>query len=240
MISGNCGGVSPIYSRIRVRCTGKGRKERCTPLDKPAVTVLRDWLTERAGQPADVLFPARRGTAMSRDTFQARLTKYKTIAAETCPSLAARKLAPHVLRHSTAMALRRAGVDISVIALWLGHENISSTQIYIKARVLHQAGEIREVCPGNQRAHRQGAAQFHSPVTWYYAPSSSSNARFARQPGKIIRTDGPPRPRSARPEPGRARGASLRVRRPDGLEEHQRGDGSRLAGADQLRAFRQF
>ncbi len=104
-----------------VRCTGKGRKERCTPLDKPAVTVLRDWLTERAGQPADVLFPARRGTAMSRDTFQARLTKYKTIAAETCPSLAARKLAPHVLRHSTAMALRRAGVDISVIALWLGH-----------------------------------------------------------------------------------------------------------------------
>jgi site-specific recombinase XerD len=116
-----------------VHCLGKGRKERCTPLDKPTVTVLRDWLTERAGQPPDPLFPTRRGRWMSRDAVQARLIKYQPIAAQTCPSLATKKLAPHVLRHTTAMALKSAGVDISVIALWLGHEDINSTQIYIHA-----------------------------------------------------------------------------------------------------------
>ncbi|MDT5029630.1 MAG: hypothetical protein QOE61_6496 [Micromonosporaceae bacterium] len=116
-----------------VHCVGKGRKERCTPLDKRTVTVLRDWLTERAGQPTEPLFPTRRGQQMTRDAVQARLTKYQPIAAQTCPSLAAKKLAPHVLRHTTAMTLKRAGVDISVIALWLGHEDINSTQIYIHA-----------------------------------------------------------------------------------------------------------
>ena len=116
-----------------VHCLGKGRKERCTPLDKPTAAVLRDWLAERSGQPADPLFPARRGGAMSRDAFQARLTRYKPAAAATCPSLASKQLAPHVLRHSAAMSLRRAGVDTSVIALWLGHEDTRSTQVYIHA-----------------------------------------------------------------------------------------------------------
>ena len=104
-----------------VHCLGKGRKERCTPLDKPTAAALREWLTERSGQPADPLFPARRGGVMSRDAFQARLNQYKPAAAETCPSLAAKKLAPHVLRHTAAMTLRRSGVDTGVIALWLGH-----------------------------------------------------------------------------------------------------------------------
>ena len=95
--------------------------------------MLRDWLAERSGQPADPLFPARRGGAMSRDAFQASLTRYKPAAAATCPSLASKQLAPHVLRHSAAMSLRRAGVDTSVIALWLGHEDTRSTQVYIHA-----------------------------------------------------------------------------------------------------------
>ncbi len=82
-----------------VHCVGKGRKERCTPLDKPTAAALREWLTERSGQPADPLFPARRGGVMSRDAFQARLNQYKPAAAETCPSLESKKLAPHVLRH---------------------------------------------------------------------------------------------------------------------------------------------
>ena len=116
-----------------VHCVGKGRKERCTPLDKPTAAVLRDWLAERSGQPTDPLFPARRGGVMSRDAVQARLTKYKPSAAEACPSLATKKLAPHILRHTAAMALRRAGVDTSVIALWLGHEDSRSTQVYIHA-----------------------------------------------------------------------------------------------------------
>lgn len=112
-----------------VHCTGKGRKERSTPLDKPTAAVLRDWLAERSGQPADPLFPARRGGVMSRDAFQARLNHYKPTAAEACPTLASKKLAPHVLRHSTAMSLRRSGVDTSVIALWLGHEDTRATQV---------------------------------------------------------------------------------------------------------------
>jgi integrase/recombinase XerD len=116
-----------------VHCLGKGRKERSTPLDKPTATVLRDWLAERDGQPADPLFPARRGREMTRDAFQARLDKYHPAAAEACPSLADKTLAPHVLRHSAAMALRRAGVDTSVIALWLGHEDPRSTHVYIHA-----------------------------------------------------------------------------------------------------------
>ncbi|MGH3193576.1 MAG: tyrosine-type recombinase/integrase, partial [Streptosporangiaceae bacterium] len=86
-----------------VHCVGKGRKERCTPLDKPTAAVLRDWLAERSGQPDDPLFPARRGGVMSRDAFQARLTRYKPAAAETCPSLASKQLAPHVLRHSAVI-----------------------------------------------------------------------------------------------------------------------------------------
>jgi len=116
-----------------VHCVGKGRKERCTPLDKPTAAVLRDWLAERSGQPGDPLFPARRGGVMSRDAFQARLNRYKPAAVQACPSLAPKQLAPHVLRHSAAMALRRAGVDISVIALWLGHEDTRATQVYIHA-----------------------------------------------------------------------------------------------------------
>jgi len=103
-----------------VHCVGKGRKERCAPLDKPTAAALREWLTERSGQPADPLFPARRGGVMSRDAFQARLNQYKPAAAETCPSLASKKLAPHVLRHTAAMTSWRSGVDTSVIALWLG------------------------------------------------------------------------------------------------------------------------
>jgi site-specific recombinase XerD len=132
-----------------VHCRGKGRKERCTPLDKPTVTVLRGWLTERAAQPTDPLFPTRRGRRMSPDAVQARLTKYHRIAARTCPTLAAKKLTPHVLRHTTAMALKRAGVDISVIALWLGHEDINSTQIYIHADLeLKERALARTAPPG--------------------------------------------------------------------------------------------
>ncbi len=98
--------------------------------------VLRDWLTERAGQPADVLFPARHGKAMSRDTFQARLTKYKTTAAQTCPSLAAKKLAPHVLRHSTAMWGAPKLPDSPSIRMdvWKG-EVIASTEEELLSRI---------------------------------------------------------------------------------------------------------
>ena len=89
-----------------VRVTGKGRKERCTPLDKPTVAVLSAWLTERAGQPGDPLLCTRRGRPLSPDAIQARLGKYHAIAAGRCPSLADKTLSPHVLRHTTAMTLK--------------------------------------------------------------------------------------------------------------------------------------
>ena len=115
-----------------VRCTGKGRKERCTPLDAQTIAALREWLADHPGQDDDPLFITRRGTRMSRDAVHARITKYKEIAGESCPSLADKNLTPHTCRHST-MRLRHAGVDSAVIALWLGHQDIRSTQVYIHA-----------------------------------------------------------------------------------------------------------
>jgi integrase/recombinase XerD len=116
-----------------VSCLGKGRKQRISPLTAGVTAVLRAWLTERAGLPADPLFPTRRGTPLSPDAVQQRLTTHATTAAATCPTLAGKKITPHVLRHTAAMRLLSAGVDTTVIALWLGHENVATTQIYIHA-----------------------------------------------------------------------------------------------------------
>jgi len=116
-----------------LRCHGKGRKDRITPLTTQTAAVLRTWLHERDGTPADPLFPTRRGGPLSRDAAEFLLTKHAGTAAQHCPSLLGRKLSPHVLRHTTAMQLRQAGIDISVIALWLGHESIETTQVYLHA-----------------------------------------------------------------------------------------------------------
>jgi integrase/recombinase XerD len=116
-----------------VRCTGKGRKERCTPLDAQTVAALRAWLADHPGRDDDPLFITRRGTRMSRDAVHARITKYQKTAGKSCLSLSGKNLTPHTLRHSTAMHLRHAGVDNAVIALWLGHQDIRSTQIYTHA-----------------------------------------------------------------------------------------------------------
>lgn len=116
-----------------IRCQGKGRKERSTPLTTSTTEKLRSWMTERNGDPTDPLFPSRRGTTLSTDAVEALVKKYAHKAGDSCSSIAAKNVTPHVLRHSAAMFLREAGVDISVIALWLGHENIASTQIYLHA-----------------------------------------------------------------------------------------------------------
>jgi integrase/recombinase XerD len=116
-----------------VRCRGKGRKQRSTPLTAGTVTALREWLKTRDAQPRSPLFPSRHGTPLSTDAVEWLVRKYATAAASRYPSLATRRITPHTLRHSTAMFLREAGVDISVIALWLGHESIASTQIYMHA-----------------------------------------------------------------------------------------------------------
>jgi integrase/recombinase XerD len=116
-----------------VSCRGKGRKQRITPLASSVVAVLRAWLAERAGAPADPLFPTRRGTPLSPDAVQQRLTTHARTAAATCPTLTGKTITPHVLRHTAAMRLLSAGVDTTVIALWLGHEQVATTQTYIHA-----------------------------------------------------------------------------------------------------------
>jgi integrase/recombinase XerD len=118
-----------------VHCTGKGRKERCTPLRKEAVTALRMWLRERQGHAPDVLFPSARGTPLSRDGVEYLLAKYVATAREPCPSLKSKRVSPHVLRHSAAMDLLQHGVDRSVIALWLGHESVETAQVYLHANL---------------------------------------------------------------------------------------------------------
>ena len=128
-----------------VACHGKGRKDRITPLTPGTVTTLRAWLAEHAGTPDDPLFTTIRGGPMSRDALQQRLTVYAAAAGEACPTLTSKNVTPHVLRHSAAMALLRAGTDITVIALWLGHESVTTTQIYLKPRELHQASEKPQV-----------------------------------------------------------------------------------------------
>ena len=130
-----------------VSCLGKGRKQRITPLTPATVTVLRAWLGERGGLPADPLFITRRGTPLSRDALERRIAKYTATAAKTCPSLLEKNVSPHVLRHSAAMRLLPAGVDTSVIALWMGHENTATTQVYIHADLALKERAIARTAP---------------------------------------------------------------------------------------------
>jgi integrase/recombinase XerD len=116
-----------------VSCLGKGRKQRITPLTKASVTHLREWLSERAAQPAQPLFTTRTGRALSRDALEHRIAGHASDAAQVCSSLRTKKVTMHVLRHTAAMRLLQAGVDTSVIALWLGHEQVETTQIYVHA-----------------------------------------------------------------------------------------------------------
>jgi site-specific recombinase XerD len=116
-----------------VACHGKGRKDRITPLAPGTVTTLRAWLAEHGGRPDDPLFTTIRGGPMSRDALQQRLSLYATAAGTSCPTLTSKNVTPHVLRHSAAMALLHAGNDITIIALWLGHESVTTTQIYLQA-----------------------------------------------------------------------------------------------------------
>jgi len=116
-----------------VRCLGKGRKERCTPLTLQVARVLRAWLGERGGVPGDPLFPTSRGQPLSRDAVELLVARHAKTAQAACPTLQGKTVSPHVLRHTAAMSLLHAGTDITVIALWLGHEHSETAQIYIHA-----------------------------------------------------------------------------------------------------------
>ena len=119
-----------------VRCVGKGRKARCTPLRPDVVIVLKAWLSRHPGAPADPVFPsARGGRPLSADAVQRLVTRHVATASTDCPSLKAKTVTPHTLRHAAAMALLRRGVDLTVIALWLGHESTETTEVYLHADI---------------------------------------------------------------------------------------------------------
>lgn len=132
LIGVNCLDVV-LGTGAHVRCEGKGRKHRCTPLRPETAAMLTAWLHERHGLPGDPVFPSIRGGKLSRDAIERLVTKYTAIAKQNCASLKQKKVSPHVLRHAAAMDLLQHGVDRSVIALWLGHESVETTQMYLHA-----------------------------------------------------------------------------------------------------------
>lgn len=129
----NCADISTATAGAHVRCTGKGRKERAVPLTRETAAIVRVWLNERHGEPGDPAFSTRTGRCLSRDAIEHRLAIHAAAAAQRCPSLEGKKLSPHVLRHTAAMDLLHAGVDTTVIALWLGHVDVRSTNAYLHA-----------------------------------------------------------------------------------------------------------
>ncbi len=137
-------GVGP-----HVNCLGKGRKRRTTPLTKGTVATVRVWLAERGGQAAQPLFITRSGRALSRDALERRLAQYVASAARTCPSLCNKKITLHVFRHTAAMRLLHAGIDTSVIALWLGHEKMETTQIYLHADLALKERALARTTPAH-------------------------------------------------------------------------------------------
>jgi integrase/recombinase XerD len=122
-----------LHAAAHVECVGKGRKQRCTPLRKDTVAVLRAWLRERHSQPSDPAFPTTQGRVLGYDGLEYLMNKHLTVARRRCPSLMKKRITFHSLRHSLAMTLLRHGVGTSVIALWLGHEHIETTSVYLQA-----------------------------------------------------------------------------------------------------------
>ena len=143
-----------LGSGAHVRCTGKGRKQRCTPLRRDAVAALRAWLRERNGQPTEPLFPNAHGQPLSHDGLDYLLSKHVAIARLGCSSLAKKRVTPHVLRHSLAMDLLQNGVDRSVIALWLGHETMETVQVYLHANLQIKEQALAKTKPFNGKTGR--------------------------------------------------------------------------------------
>jgi site-specific recombinase XerD len=142
-----------------VRCEGKGRKERCTPLTRAARQVLRVWLREHGGEPADPLFPSRSGGHLTRGAIWRLVAKHTATARARCPSLASKNITPHTLRHTAAMRLLRAPtpVDTATIALWLGHETLDSTNKYLHADMELKRRALDRTTPTNAKPGRYRA-----------------------------------------------------------------------------------
>ena len=143
-----------LDSGAHVRSHGKGRKDRCTPLTSQIVAALRLRQRESAPLPSDPVFPSRRGGPMSRDAVERLVTKYVALASSDCPSLKSKNVSPHTLRHTSAMQLLAAGVDRTVLALWLGHESIETTEVYVHADLAIKERAIARTAPLPAAARR--------------------------------------------------------------------------------------
>lgn len=138
-----------------VRCQGKGRKNRCTPIPKSTVAVLRSWTGETQGQPDEPLFPSQRGGHLTRGGVEELVTKHAGVAARRCPSIATKHPTPHTIRHGCAMEFLRCGVDIAVISLWLGHERLETTyRNYIHADMTIKERALARTAPHNTKPGR--------------------------------------------------------------------------------------
>ena len=140
-----------------VRVIGKGRKERCTPLAKQTAAVLQAWLQTQPDGDSYVVFPNRSGSRLSSDGVQYLLAKHTGKAREVCPSLGDKRVSPHVLRHTAAMNLLQAGVDTTVIAMWLGHESVETTHVYLEADLELKRRMLEKTAP------QSGASAIYKP-----------------------------------------------------------------------------
>ncbi|MFN7998419.1 MAG: site-specific integrase [Bryobacteraceae bacterium] len=137
-----------------VHCHGKGRKERCTPLAKPTVAALKAWIREQGREDSKTLFPSARGGRLSAVGVQHMVARHVAVAGAICPTLRKKRVSPHVLRHAAAMELLQAGVDRAVIALWLGHESVETTQIYLDADLALKEQVLAKTKPLKSKAGR--------------------------------------------------------------------------------------
>jgi site-specific recombinase XerD len=137
-----------------VRCRGKGRKDRSTPLTRQSVAVLRIYLAERGGSPDDPVFPGPRGAPLSRDAVRRLVERHTEAAARSCLSLTSKKASPHVLRHTAAMRLLESGCDLATISLWLGHESPRTSQIYLHAHLALKERALARTTPPHTKPGR--------------------------------------------------------------------------------------
>jgi site-specific recombinase XerD len=143
-----------LGSGAHIKCLGKGRKTRCTPLRADLAACLSDWMAEQPPGPTTPVFPTAKGSAMSSDALQRLVGRHIKAAAKTCPSLRKKRVTPHTLRHTLAMNLLQSGVDTTVIALWLGHESIETTQTYLHADMAMKEKALARTAQGSTATKR--------------------------------------------------------------------------------------
>ena len=146
-----------LGASAHLRCHGKGRKERHTPLRSDAAAILKAWLKERGGEPDDSVFPNQRGGPLSHDSLSYLLARHLATARTRCPSLGNKRVTPHCLRHTAAMDLLANGVDRAVIALWLGHESVETTSVYLHADLELKERAMAKTSPSDIRPSRYRA-----------------------------------------------------------------------------------